>query len=215
MAIICAICQRKQSGIFEDFPLATNATHNRICVKCKNNLDTLLNSDVPIDTRINVKKYFMGFTDISPETRHILNGYFETACIHAQPETETKNATSQPKENILMTTGYNFEGYKIVDYTSVVTSEIVIGTGVFSEMSAKSSDFFGVKNDEFSQKLKLARESVTSDLIFQASELGVNAIIGLNYHYTVFKNNMICVIANGTAVKIEPTITTDRSELLV
>lgn len=40
-------------------------------------------------------------------------------------------------------------------------------------------------------------------LIQKSSVLGGNAIIGVDIDYTMFSNNIICVIANGTSVVIE------------
>lgn len=41
MGIICSICHKKQSGIFEDFPLSKEHPEMRICSNCKLNLQMI------------------------------------------------------------------------------------------------------------------------------------------------------------------------------
>lgn len=106
-------------------------------------------------------------------------------------------------ENFLMTTGYNFEEYKIVKYNKVICAETVMGTGFFSEFSAGLSDFFGVEDDAFASKLDEARSSATHKLIHKAIKIEANAILGVDFDYVLFNKNMIAVIANGTAVTVE------------
>lgn len=53
-------------------------------------------------------------------------------------------------------------------------------------------------------KLSKARDLATQKLISKAKLLAANAIIGLDYDYVTFGQNIIGVIANGTAVFIEP-----------
>lgn len=42
---------------------------------------------------------------------------------------------------MLQTTGYNFDGYRIVKYLKVVSSEVVLGTGLFSSIGSSVADF--------------------------------------------------------------------------
>ncbi len=106
-------------------------------------------------------------------------------------------------ENFLMTTGYNFEEYKIIKYNKVICAETVIGTGFFSEFSASLSDFFGVEDEGFASKLDEARSSATYKLIRKAINVNANAILGLDFDYALFSKNIIAVIVNGTAVTVE------------
>lgn len=106
-------------------------------------------------------------------------------------------------KNLKLTTGFNFEGYKIIDYLKVISAETVLGTGFLSEFSASISDFFGTENESFSEKLESAKNSATKKLINKAILLNANGIIGIDYDYVNFSSNIIGVIANGTAVKIE------------
>lgn len=103
----------------------------------------------------------------------------------------------------MLTSGYNFEGYKINSYNGIVSGEVVLGTGFLSEFSASINDFFGSTSEEFSMKMKQAKDIATSKMIDTSIVKGGNAIIGVDFDYTTFGNNMIAVSANGTSVVIE------------
>jgi uncharacterized protein YbjQ (UPF0145 family) len=53
-------------------------------------------------------------------------------------------------------------------------------------------------------KLETARESALKNLVKKSVQSGGNAIIGIDFDYITFSNNMIGVVANGTSVEIEP-----------
>lgn len=55
---------------------------------------------------------------------------------------------------VMTTTGFNFETHHITKYLNVITTEVVMGTGIFSEFESGLSDFFGSKSNSFSNKLK-------------------------------------------------------------
>jgi uncharacterized protein YbjQ (UPF0145 family) len=102
-----------------------------------------------------------------------------------------------------LTTGNNFDGYKISTYLGIISGESVLGTGFLSEFKANLSDTFGVASYAFSDKLRHAKETAVISLIDSCLEKGGNAIIGISFDYITFTNNLIGVIANGTAVVIE------------
>lgn len=118
-------------------------------------------------------------------------------------EEEYARIISQNKNYVKVTTGYNFEGYKITNYKGVISGETVIGTGLFSEFLASSSDLFGMNSSAFSSKMRAVKENALDQLRIRAACLEANAIIGIDFDYITFSNNMIGVSANGTAVVIE------------
>ena len=56
-----------------------------------------------------------------------------------------------------VTTGYDFEGYQIMDYKGIVSGDIVLGTGFISEFAASWSDAFGTTSNTFAGKMKTAK----------------------------------------------------------
>ncbi|WP_195983864.1 heavy metal-binding domain-containing protein [Clostridium sp. D33t1_170424_F3] len=103
----------------------------------------------------------------------------------------------------MMTTGYSFDGYKIVSYNGVIFGEVVLGTGFLSEFGASLSDFFGIESNMFADKLKKAKQAAIKKLAGEAIRTRSNAIIGIDIDYITFSNNMMGVVANGTGVTIE------------
>lgn len=104
-----------------------------------------------------------------------------------------------------LTTGYNFEGYQIMNYIGLVSGEIVIGTGFLTDFKAGVADFFGVESKAYSDKLKEAKKTALYEMITESIRNGGNAVIGISYEYVTFSGNMIGISVNGTSVKIDKT----------
>ena len=102
-----------------------------------------------------------------------------------------------------MTTTHNFEGYKIIKYLDVISDGVVQGTGFLSELSADWNDFFGTESNTFAGKMIKCREAAINKLKMQALRMHANAIIGIDYDTMTFRNNMIGIMATGTAVIVE------------
>lgn len=101
------------------------------------------------------------------------------------------------------TTGFDFDGYSIAHYLGVVSGEVVMGTGIFSEFSAGISDLFGTKSVIMAQKITEAKNAALQKLIDNCLTLGANAAIGIDIDVMTLNSNMIAVCANGTAVIIQ------------
>lgn len=118
-------------------------------------------------------------------------------------EKELCEEKKQRLANHALTTGYDFEGYTITKYLGLVSGEVVIGTGYFSDFSATVADVFGVVVPEYTEKLKTAKKNAVDDMKKESVECGGNAIIGISYGYLTFSGNIIGVSVNGTSVYIE------------
>jgi uncharacterized protein YbjQ (UPF0145 family) len=119
------------------------------------------------------------------------------------------------KKELKITSGYNFENYVITDYLGFCTGECVLGTGFLSSLEAGISDLLGANSSSYEGKLGSAKQSAVNELCNNAKHLGANAIIGIDVDYTTFSSDIIGVIANGTAVRIEPLKTQIPSSLQV
>lgn len=106
--------------------------------------------------------------------------------------------------SLLITTGYNFETYKIIKYKTVITASVVVGTGLLSELSADISDILGIEATSFTCKLDLAKQAAQSKLAEVALHENANAIIGIDYEIFSIGSNMIAVSISGTAVNVTP-----------
>lgn len=106
------------------------------------------------------------------------------------------------EKKMLMTSGYNFEGYTITEYLGVFSGECALGTGFLSSLGAGISDFLGTNSKMYSNKLKEAKEYALNQLQNQVTESGGNAIIGLDINYVSFSADIMGVVASGTAVTL-------------
>lgn len=128
--------------------------------------------------------------NISPEVRE-------------QKEKQYVNELNKALEQHLLTTGYNFEGYKITKYIDVISSEIIISTGPLSEIISTEADYLGINSPAFTKKLQQAKKIVQKKLVAQSVSLGGNGIIGIKFDHVTFRSNMLGVIVNGTCVQVE------------
>lgn len=123
--------------------------------------------------------------------------------LRVEKEVEQKLQFKRLMDNHLMTTGYYFDGYRIKGYNGVISGSVVLGTGFLSEFGASISDLFGSQSELFSDKLETARELALKNLVKKSAQNSGNAIIGIDFDYITFSNNMIGVVANGTSVVVE------------
>ena len=107
---------------------------------------------------------------------------------------------------IMLTSGFNFEGYKIKKYLGFCSGECALGTGFLSSLGAGLADFLGSNSSMYEGKLSQAKSMAIAELERSAMALGANAVIGLDVDYTTFSADIMGVVANGTAVIIEEII---------
>ena len=103
---------------------------------------------------------------------------------------------------MLVTTTPSVEGKRIIEYKGIVFGEVVAGVDVIKDFAAGISNFFGGRSGSYEGELIQARESAIAEMRQRASEIGANAIVGVDVDYEVLGqgNNMLMVIASGTAV---------------
>lgn len=126
---------------------------------------------------------------------------------------ETERSAALPK--ILVTSGYNFEGYRIVKYSGYISGDDAVQV----DRGTESFWFGGGATDvgtELMKSLTVIRRNALRELKEAAYDLGCNAIIGVDFDYmtldpqtanstggTTYLPYVFGVTANGTAVKIE------------
>lgn len=131
----------------------------------------------------------------------------EEAAAEKRKLDEKKRAMSMP-----ITSGQNFEGYRIVRYGGYVSGDevVVLSDTMFSE---------GFSTDKVNDAIKKVRVKAIQELKEAAAVIGCNAVIGLDFDYVNIDRNFngvftgrsyneayIVLTANGTAVTIEPEV---------
>ena len=212
----CSICG-KRMGMFEGVTLSNSTpelSKTSVCGHCNGIVRRFKEGD--LSQAIEIEKMKNSTDD--PHIRAYLTSLInpdDKERVNLQLENDRKKEALQlliqefddkisKNENLIMsTTGYNFEQFNIVKYDGIISGESVIGTGMFSEISASVSDFTGSFSNTFADKIKQAEEQALYNLKRSCYIKNCNAIIGIKLNYLTFSNNMIGVVANGTAVIIE------------
>lgn len=104
-----------------------------------------------------------------------------------------------------MTTTPTIEGHRIVRYCGIVAGEAILGANLFKDLFAGLRDLVGGRSATYERELQRAREIALEELSQRASELGANAVVGIDIDYEVLghNNGMLMVSASGTAVAID------------
>ena len=106
---------------------------------------------------------------------------------------------------MLKTTTPSVEGHSINQYLGVVVGEAIVGANIFRDLFASIRDIVGGRSGAYEKELEKAREAAFSELEAKASELGANAVVGIDLDYEVVgeKGSMLMVSISGTAVVID------------
>jgi len=148
--------------------------------------------------------------EMSLKNKEIMVSQYGDNCTYIFKISKTTNSVNKDIEkqlkDITITTTHNIDGYRVRKYIDIESVEVVIGTGVFSEVTAGIGDIFGLRSNAYESKLSKAKKAAMDMLKYRAYEKGGNAIIGIDIDYTEFSGNRIGLIINGTVVEIEPEI---------
>ena len=103
---------------------------------------------------------------------------------------------------MLMSTTSVLEGKPVSRYLGVVTGEAIIGANIFRDLFATVRDVVGGRSATYEKGLAEARSVAMQEMERRATELGANAVIGIDLDYEVLgqNNGMLMVSVSGTAV---------------
>lgn len=103
---------------------------------------------------------------------------------------------------MILTTTPNIEGKQITNYYGVVSGEVITGINFVKDFFASVRNVIGGRTRSYEDELTEARETALRELEKRALSIGANAVIGIDIDYEVLGsgNNMLMVIASGTAV---------------
>lgn len=119
-----------------------------------------------------------------------------------------KRAREAALPSILISSGFSFEGYRIVKYSGYISGDDAI--------QINRGDLFVNAGQNLTEALVLIRAQALKELKEAAYDLGCNAVIGVDFDYLTFEPEtanasggttyhpyVVCVTANGNAVVIE------------
>jgi uncharacterized protein YbjQ (UPF0145 family) len=106
-------------------------------------------------------------------------------------------------ESIMVTTGTELAGYRIVRNFGIVRGIIVRSRSVIGNLGAALQTIVGGNITILTNLCEKAREDAYELLLQHAAEHGANAIIGMRYDATEVMQGVTEVLAYGTAVQVE------------
>lgn len=93
-------------------------------------------------------------------------------------------------------------GYEVSEHFDVITAEVVLGTGFFSEWDAAAADFFGERSSVMEEKLEAAKRAAMWKLKRRARLLDADAVLGVDVDYHTLAGNLLMVVITGTPVRL-------------
>lgn len=109
-------------------------------------------------------------------------------------------------KNILITTTNSIENATIEKYLGVVTTNLVIGTNVFSDFVASFSDFFGGMSGTYRRQMDSLYEQAYEAISIKAMTRGANCIVGFKVDFDEISGkgkSMFMISVSGTAAKVK------------
>lgn len=109
-------------------------------------------------------------------------------------------------QKILISTTNTLEGMEIEKYFDLISTNVVLGTNVFSDIGASFSDFFGGTSEIYQNKLERIYRIALDKLRFKAESLNANGIVGVNIDFDEVSGggkSMFMISLTGMAVQLK------------
>jgi uncharacterized protein YbjQ (UPF0145 family) len=105
---------------------------------------------------------------------------------------------------IIVTTTPTVEGKRITAYQGIVTGEAILGANIFKDLFAGIRDIVGGRSATYERELRRARDLALAEITKAATEMGANAVVGVDLDYETIGANssMLMVTISGTAVVV-------------
>lgn len=94
----------------------------------------------------------------------------------------------------------------MLEYKGIVATNIVAGTGLFSDFAASITDFFGGRSGTYKRQMSAIYDEAVEEISMKAIQKGANAILGFKIDFDSIsaKNmSMFMISVTGTAVLVQ------------
>lgn len=105
---------------------------------------------------------------------------------------------------MIITTTNTIEGRPVEEYLGIVMGETIVGANILKDLFAAVRDVVGGRSRAYEDALRGARQEALREMVNRASDLGANAVIGVDIDYEVLgkAGSMLMVTSAGTAVRL-------------
>lgn len=108
---------------------------------------------------------------------------------------------------MIIVTTPSMEGRRIKEYLGLVTGDAILGANIFRDLFAGIRDIVGGRSAAYEKELRTAKRIALVEMMDEATELGANAVVGVDLDYETISmgsgGGMLMVSASGTAVVID------------
>jgi uncharacterized protein YbjQ (UPF0145 family) len=111
-------------------------------------------------------------------------------------------ARGEGASTMIVSTTTMIEGRPVSEYLGVVAGETILGANVFRDIGAQIRNLTGGRAAGYEKELRKARDTAIGEMSAMATELGADAIIGVDIDYETVGGSMLMVTASGTAVRL-------------
>jgi uncharacterized protein YbjQ (UPF0145 family) len=105
---------------------------------------------------------------------------------------------------IPITTTFDIEGHRIIEYKGVVRGIIVRSPTIMQGVAGGLKSIIGGKIGAFTNMCEQARQDAFDHIAEHAEQVGANAVVGFRYDSSDLGDKATEVLCYGTAVVIEP-----------
>ena len=195
--------------------LADNANNKALAIQIfkedafyKNHITTgFLSTSIEAESLEEVAEFLK--KKVEEKTNAAIEAYETAAAIAEFGSVEAKQAHDAELAQIMITSGHDFEGYRITKYSGYISGDDAVEIPRNNVFDKKTNG--GNLTDAL---VRIRRQSL-KELKEAAYDLGCNAVIGVDFDYITlepetisgtthyYEPYVICVTANGTAVTIE------------
>jgi uncharacterized protein YbjQ (UPF0145 family) len=108
---------------------------------------------------------------------------------------------------MIIVTTPSMEGRRITQYLGLVSGDAILGANIFRDLFAGIRDIVGGRSAAYEKELRSAKRIALVEMMDEATELGGNAVVGVDLDYETIEmgsgGGMLMVSATGTAVVVE------------
>jgi uncharacterized protein YbjQ (UPF0145 family) len=108
---------------------------------------------------------------------------------------------------MIVVTTPSMDGRRIKQYLGLVSGDAILGANIFRDLFAGIRDIVGGRSAAYEKELRTAKRLALVEMMDEATELGANAVVGVDLDYETITTGsgggMLMVSASGTAVVIE------------
>jgi uncharacterized protein YbjQ (UPF0145 family) len=120
-----------------------------------------------------------------------------------QSDTGYRGAVPGTTGGIIVTTGNDVAGYRIVEYLGITRGIVVRATSIGQGLVGAFKQLGGGNITEYVDVCEAARQDAYIQMLQHAHHVGAHAVIGMRYDATEFVQGATEVLAYGTAVRLE------------